>query len=161
MNEGLLEKVVGLVRGKPARPQAVAFDVIGTLFPLEPLRPVIVALGLPAAGLEGWFAAGCRDVFALAAVGQFEPFATVLEGALDTVLAEQGLSASKADRKSLIDGLQTLEARQGAGEALERLVTAQVPAIALSNGSRDATAALLKRAGLDRMVAHHRLGRRG
>ncbi len=154
MSEGLLATVVDAVRGKPSRPDAIAFDVIGTMFPLEPLRAGIVALGLPAAGLEGWFAAGCRDAFALASVGQFEPFATVLDGALEAVLAEQGLSASLAARKDLIDGLQTLDTRVGAGEALARLVEAEIPAIALSNGSRDATTALLRRAGLEPRVAH-------
>ena len=44
--------------GGPKRPKVVAFDVIGTVFPLEPLRPAMVALGLPPAALEGWFAAG-------------------------------------------------------------------------------------------------------
>ena len=154
MSDGVLAKVADLVRGKPARPHAVAFDVIGTLFPLEPLRAGILGLGLPAAGLEGWFAAGCRDAFALAAVGQFEPFATVLDGALETTLAEQGLSASKSDRKGLIEGLQTLDARHGAGEALARLVDAQIPVVALSNGSQHATTALLRRAGLDGQVDH-------
>ena len=154
MSEGVFAKVVDMVRGKPVRPQAVAFDLIGTLFPLEPLRTGMVALGLPAAGLESWFAAGCRDAFALASVGQFEPFATVLKGALDTVLAEQGLSPAQAERKEVIDGLQTLDARQGAREALDQLVDARIPAIALSNGSRQATAALLRRAGLDGQVAH-------
>jgi len=55
--------------GKPKRPTVVAFDIIGTVFPLEPLRSSIVSLGMPPAGLEGWFAAGCRDAFAMAAVG--------------------------------------------------------------------------------------------
>ena len=57
-----------------------------------------MALESPPAGLEGWFAAGCRDVFALAAVRDFEPFATVLEAALEQVLTEQGLDASAHDR---------------------------------------------------------------
>lgn len=63
--------------GGQKRPKMVAFDIIGTVFPLEQLRSSIVALGLPPAGLEGWFAAGCRDAFAMAAVGDFEPFTTV------------------------------------------------------------------------------------
>lgn len=154
MTDSLLAKAIDMVRGNPARPQAIAFDVIGTLFPLEPLRSRILALGLPAAGLEGWFAAGCRDAFALASIGQFKPFATVLAGALDTVLAEQGLSAPQEERSAVIDGLQALEARPGADKALARLVEAQVPAIALSNGSRHATAALLKHAGLDGSITH-------
>jgi len=154
MSESLLVKAIDVVRRRPSPPRAVAFDIIGTLFPLEPLRAGIVALGLPAAGLEGWFATGCRDAFALASVGQFQPFTTVLTGALETVLAEQGLSASNAQCKDVIDGLQTLDPRQGADEALARLTEAGTPAIALSNGSRHATATLLSRAGLDGRVAN-------
>lgn len=70
--------------------KAVAFDVIGTVFPLEPLRAPITNLGFAPSALEGWFAAGLRDAFALAVVGDFKPFATVLEDALDGLAAEQG-----------------------------------------------------------------------
>lgn len=151
---GLLAEVMEVVRCKPPAPRAVAFDIIGTMFPLEPLRAGIVALGLPPSGLEGWFAAACRDAFALASVEQFKPFATVLAGALDTVLAEQGLVASPAQCKEIISGLQTLNPRPGAEEALARLAEARVAAIALSNGSHHETAALLARAQLDDQIAH-------
>ena len=103
--------------GKPKRPKVVAFDIIGTVFPLEPLRSSIVELGMPPAGLEGWFAAGCRDAFAMAAVGDFKPFTTVLEGALDQVLAEQGLDAPGTERKALVEQLEKLDPRAGAREA--------------------------------------------
>lgn len=154
MSNTLRARTADAARGRPAIPRAVAFDVIGTLFPLEPLRARIVALRLPETELESWFAAGCRDAFALATVGQFRPFATVLRGALDTLLAEQGIEASDAQREAVIDGLQSLDPRQGAAEALARLSEARISALALSNGSRDATAALLKRAGLEDRVAH-------
>jgi 2-haloacid dehalogenase len=138
--------------GRPARPKAVAFDVIGTLFPLEPLRGPIVALGLPPAGLEGWFAAGCRDAFAMAAVGDFSPFTTVLEAALEVVLAEQGLASSAQEREALVKRLATLDAREGAREALSLLAGAEIPVMALSNGAKGATRTLIERAGLDGLV---------
>lgn len=140
--------------GKPRRPKAVAFDIIGTVFPLEPLRPSIVALGLPPLGLEGWFAAGCRDAFAMAAVGDYAPFTTVLEGALDQVLAEQGLDASMHDRKALVKELEALGPRSGAPEAFAILTDAGIPVMALSNGAKSATEKLLSRAGLDAHVVH-------
>ena len=59
--------------GGPKRPKMVAFDIIGTVFPLEPLRASIVALGLPSAALEGWFAAGRRDGGAGAGRGARRP----------------------------------------------------------------------------------------
>jgi len=138
--------------GKPARPKAVAFDIIGTVFPLEPLRPSVMALGLPAAGLEGWFAAGCRDAFAMAAAGDFKPFTTVLEAALDQVLAEQGLDPPEHDRKALVKGLETLDARSDAGAAFQTLVNAGIPLLALSNGAKSSTKSLLERAGIANLV---------
>ncbi|WP_174279211.1 haloacid dehalogenase type II [Sphingomonas bacterium] len=139
--------------GGPARPKAVAFDVIGTLFPLEPLRASIVALGLPPAGLEGWFAAGCRDAFAMAAVGDFAPFATVLDAALELVLAEQGLTASTHERRAVVKQLDALDAREHAREAMALLAEAGIALVALSNGAKSSTSKLLKRAALGNLVA--------
>lgn len=39
--------------GGPKRPEMVVFDVIGTVFPLEPLRSSIVALGCRRQGWKG------------------------------------------------------------------------------------------------------------
>ena len=143
--------------GSATRPKAVEFDVIGTLFPLELLRASIVALGLSPAGLEGWFAAGCRDAFAMAAVGDFAPFATVLDAALELVLvlvlAEQGLTASTHERKAVVKQLEELDAREGAREAMTLLAEAGIAIVALSNGAKSSTAKLLKHAALDDLVA--------
>lgn len=138
--------------GGPKRPKVVAFDVIGTLFPLEPLRSSIVALGLPPAGLEGWFAAGCRDAFAMAAVGDYEPFTTVLEGALEQVLAEQGIDAAAHVRRALVRQLESLDARAGAREAFTIVTEADISIMALSNGAKSSTKALLDRASLSELV---------
>jgi 2-haloacid dehalogenase len=138
--------------GSPKRPKMVAFDIIGTVFPLEPLRSSVMALGLPPAGLEGWFAAGCRDAFAMAAVGDFKPFATVLEAALDGVLAEQSLDPTEHKREALMKQLETLDARDGAREAFMLLADAGVPVMALSNGAGSATKKLLIRADLSDLI---------
>jgi len=138
--------------GKPKRPKVIAFDIIGTVFPLEPLRAAIVQLGLPPAGLEGWFAAGLRDAFALSAAGDFKPFMTVLDGALDQVLAEQHLVPSAARRARLMEQMKHLPARHDAQEAFETVVQAGLRIVALSNGASTATWSLLKGARLDRLV---------
>ena len=138
--------------GGPRRPKMVAFDVIGTLFPLEPLRSSLMALGLPPAGLEGWFAAGCRDAFAMAVVGDFAPFAAVLEAALDEVLAEQNLDPPEHERKALVKQLETLDARYGAREAFLLLADAGIPVMALSNGAQSSSKELLARADLSDLV---------
>ena len=63
----------------PSKPEVVAFDMIETVFSLEIMRERFVSLGLPESALEGWFAAGLRDAFALAITDQFAPFRSVLE----------------------------------------------------------------------------------
>lgn len=140
--------------GQPSRPKAVAFDIIGTVFPLEPLRAAIVSMGLPPAALEGWFAAGLRDAFAMCAVGDFKPFATVLRGSLDQVLFEQRLSAPESEKAALVQQLGQLPARPDALQAFEALTDAGVRIAALSNGSKSSTTALLEQAGLLPLVEH-------
>ncbi len=139
--------------GKRKRPRAVAFDIIGTVFPLEPLRPVIVSLGLAPAALEGWFATGLRDAFALSAAGDFAPLPEVLGGALDQVMAEQGLRASPRGKAALMDGMKRLAPRPDAQDAFEIIAGAGIRIIALSNGARATTQGLLRRGRLEGLVA--------
>jgi 2-haloacid dehalogenase len=88
----------------------------------------------------------------MAAVGDFAPFTTVLEAALDQVLAKQGLDPSTDKRKALVKQLETLDARSGAREAFSLLIEADIPVIALLNGSRSSTKALLAGVELDDLV---------
>ncbi|MBP0446299.1 haloacid dehalogenase type II [Roseomonas sp. SSH11] len=140
--------------GGPERPEVVAFDIIETVFPLEPLRPVITELGLPPAGLEGWFAAGLRDAFALSATGDFRPFPEVLRAALDQVLAEQGLAPPEEARALLAARMKALPARQDAREAFGMIARAGMRIMALSNGAAASTRGLLEQAGLEDLVEH-------
>ena len=137
---------------KPRRPKVVAFDAIGTMFPLEPMRSSLMALGLPSAGLESWHATAVRDALALTASGDFKPFATVMEGALDQVLGEQDLAPPRAARRALLAQFRYLPARPDAREALDLVARARMRAILLTNGSEASTRHLLQQSGLDRLV---------
>ena len=68
----------------------VVFDVLGTLFSLERLRPPLRALGAPDAALELWFAQSLRDYFACSHAGGYVPIAQVLEASLARSLAPFG-----------------------------------------------------------------------
>ncbi|MBP0491439.1 haloacid dehalogenase type II [Pararoseomonas indoligenes] len=140
--------------GGPKRPEVVAFDMIGTVFPLDPLRPTIVEMGLPPAGLEGWFAAALRDAFAISAVGQFRPFPEILAAALDGVLAQQGLSAPPETRALLMARMKALPPRPDARAAFGEIARAGMRVMALSNGAAASTRGLLEGAGLQDLVAH-------
>ena len=138
--------------GRPKRPDVVAFDVIGTMFPLDPMRPSLMALGLPSAGLESWYATALRDALALTASGDFKPFVTVMEGALDQVLGEQGLAPPRAARQALLAQFRYLPARPDSRQALSLVAQARMRPILLTNGSEAGTRSLLRQAGLDGLV---------
>ncbi|MGI4802183.1 MAG: HAD-IA family hydrolase [Janthinobacterium lividum] len=134
------------------RPDVVAFDAIGTMFPLDPLRPALMTLGLPRAGLEGWYATAVHDALALTACGDFKPFTVVMEGALDQVLGEQGLAPPRAARRALLAQFKHLPARPDARDALRLVLRARMRPILLTNGSEAGTWSLLQQSGLDRLV---------
>ncbi|MBL6456119.1 HAD-IA family hydrolase [Belnapia sp. T6] len=137
----------------PQRPQVVAFDVIETLFPIQPLQGGLEALGLPPQMLQAWFAASLRDSFALAAIGAFQPLRAIMEAALDDLLTQQGRTASPAATSALLDAMATLPPQADAVEAVAILTTAGLRVMALSNGGAAATESLLRGAGLHERVA--------
>ena len=128
--------------------RAVVFDVIGTLFSIENQRPLLVALGLPGSSLETWFANSLRDLFALGVVGKMVPMATVLEDNLCGMLVAAGLEPPPHRIEMAIAGMAWLSPQPGAATALQVLREAGLPCLALTNGSRATTEALLDRAGL-------------
>ena len=138
--------------GRPKRPKVVAFDAIGTMFPLDPMRHSLMALGLPSAGLETWYATALRDALALTASGDFTPFVTVMEGALDQVLGEQDLAPPRTARRALLAQFRHLPARPDARDALRLVAQARMRPILLTNGSQAGTLSLLRQAGLDGLV---------
>ena len=134
------------------RPDAVAFDVIETLFPIEPLSGGIEALGLPKQVLQTWFAASLRDSFSLAAIGAFQPLRAVMEANLDDLLARYGRTAPLAAKTALLDSMATLPPHADAAEAIKVLTGAGLRVLALSNGGAEATESLLRGAGLREKV---------
>ena len=137
---------------RPGRPKVVAFDAIGTMFPLGPMRPSLMTLGLPPTGLETWYATAVHDALALTACGDFKPFTAVMEGALDQVLGEQGLAPPRAARRALLAQFRHLPARPDAGDALHLVLRARMRPILLTNGSEAGTMSLLRQSGLDGLV---------
>jgi len=111
------------------RPQAVAFDVIETLMPLEPLRERFTAIGLPPHLLELWFTRTLRDGIALAATGDYAPFSEVAVQALRIV------SRYQADDTSIAHVLAGLPAHPDVLPAARMLAAAGVRLACLTNGS--------------------------
>ncbi|MGH8998717.1 MAG: haloacid dehalogenase type II [Acidimicrobiia bacterium] len=134
------------------RPQAVAFDVVETLFSLEAVRSRLVSLGLPGATLEHWFAGFLRDAVALSAAGPYTPFRPAAAGSLAVFLGRHGVDPSDETVDGVLAGFGELDAHPDVRPALELLRDRAVPAVALSNGAADATGRLLARSGLEPLL---------
>ena len=124
---------------------AVVFDVMGTLFDLDPARQAFVELGAPAAALEAWFQRVLHEAATLTIVDNYRPFKEVAAAALQTTLAQLGLAA---DGTGPLDALAELEPYHDAAGTLARLRDAGVNVVTLTNGSRESTEKLLERGGL-------------
>ena len=127
------------------RPIAVAFDVIETLMPLEPLRARFTEAGLPATLLEPWFMRTLRDGVVLAVTGDYAPFGEVASQALRIA---SGCRADEAAIGHVLAGLNDLPAHLDVLPAFRLLAESGIAVACLTNGSPAVTAAFVERAGL-------------
>ena len=134
------------------RPQAIAFDVLETLFDTALVEQALTSAGLPPGGREIWLARTLRNGFALAASGAFKRFDEVARATLVGLFADREVEESEGQIDNIISCLRELPAHSDVGPALSRVRAAGVPAVALSNGSTDATRELLGKAGLSTML---------
>lgn len=129
-----------------ARPEVIAFDVIETLFPLEPLRQRLVAAGQPGHVLEVWFTRLLRDAFVLVATDGYRPFSEVAASALRSTAPEPVDDDAIA---TILGGFAELDPHPDVAPAMQRASEAGTRMVTLTNGSARNTRALLERAGLD------------
>jgi 2-haloacid dehalogenase len=131
-----------------ARPLVIAFDVIETLFPLEPLRERLTAVGVPGV-LEVWFARLLRDAVVLVATDGYRPFGEIATAALRAT-APEPLDDDAV--QSVLAGFAELDPHPDVKPAVERGREAGIRMVALTNGSAANTAKLLRRAGIDEYI---------
>jgi 2-haloacid dehalogenase len=124
---------------------AVLFDVVGTLFSLEPLQKK-----LRPAALEAWFERLLHSATALTLAGQFEPFAELAESTLQTTIAKLEL---KANPRDVLEGMKQLPPYPDADAAFDRLERAGVLIGTLTNSGEKQARKLLEAAGLADHVA--------
>lgn len=130
------------------RPVVIAFDVIETLFALDPLADRLKAVGLPPDALRVFFAGMLRDAFALEASGTYRPFKEVAYASLEVAMANYGVTPEQAKIAHVLDGFSELPAHPDVRPAFERVRSAGVRIITLTNGAAESTKTLLSRADI-------------
>ncbi|MGK0419092.1 MAG: 2-haloacid dehalogenase [Halopseudomonas sp.] len=134
------------------RPSVVVFDVIETLFPLEPIRVKLQGAGLAGHTLETWFAQLLRNAFALNATEGYSPFRDVAEDALGSIARAHGVTLQPQQVSEIIGTFAELDAYADVAPAMRRLAKSGVRMVALTNGSQEVTSKLLARAGVDGLI---------
>jgi 2-haloacid dehalogenase len=134
-------------------PTAVAFDVVETLFALDPVQERLTEAGLPSGILPFWFATFLRDALAMDAAGTYASFEEVAKGSLHVVMLSHGVEPTKAKIASVIDAFAELPAHPDVAPAFEKLRAAGVRIATLTNGSAKTTQRLLERAGVEKVVS--------
>lgn len=135
--------------GNPSGARAVVFDVMGTLFSLEPVRESFIGLGAPAPALEAWFQRILHEAATVTIVDDYRPFKELAASALRTTLAQLGLDP---ERTEPLDALAELDPYPEAETALRRLSDAGLTVVTLTNGAKAATEKLLERGRLRQHV---------
>jgi 2-haloacid dehalogenase len=139
-------------QSKHRRPSVVAFDVVGTLFSLEPLNLRIREAGLGETALSEWFARFLHAAVALDVAGVFVPFREVATGTLEVMAVERGLASPGSAAETIIQAIRELPAHPDVRPAFQGLRDAGIRIMALTNGSSGVTRHLFERAGLEAFV---------
>ncbi|WP_338033555.1 haloacid dehalogenase type II [Jiangella asiatica] len=127
------------------RPLVIAFDVIETLFPLEPIRQRLIDAGQPGHVLDLWFARLLRDGFALTATGSYRPFGDIAASALRSTT---GSALDDDAIRNVIAGFAQLDPHPDVRPAVRLARDEGLRLVTLTNGSAQNTAGLLQRAGI-------------
>ena len=112
-------------------PEAVAFDVVETLFSLDGVARRLAGVGAPGGAPQLWFARLLREGFALAACGDYRPFGEVAAASLRSVLPD----ADDGVVEEVLGGLGQLEPHPDAEPALRRASEAGLRIVTLTSGS--------------------------
>ncbi|HEX8522869.1 MAG TPA: haloacid dehalogenase type II [Tepidisphaeraceae bacterium] len=136
------------------RPQAIVFDVLETLFPLEPIQRRFEAIGLPPNKLETFFARVLRDGFALAAIGMFRTFPELAAANLNSLMVQEGLEPDEQKAQTVLSAFAGLPPHNDVEEAFRLCQSRGIPIATLSNGSQSSTEKLIEHSGLKQYLQH-------
>lgn len=137
------------------KPRVVAFDVVETLFAIEPLEKKLRTAGLPSGSLQVWFARLLRDAFALEVTGEYKTFREIASAALEVLMSERKVEPERSTIDEIVKAFADLPAHPDVKPAFEMLRDAGVRIAALTNGSAETTRKLFRDAKLEDFVERY------
>ena len=132
--------------------RVIFFDVVETLFSLQPLETRLSEMQLPAAMAPLFFSQLLRDAFALQATGSFHTFPEIARGTLEVMLHSSGYRADDTSIKQILGVFAELPLHDDVKPALETLSHSDCQAVLLTNGSRANSEQLVRANGIEHLV---------
>jgi 2-haloacid dehalogenase len=137
------------------KPRVIAFDVVETLFTIEPLEKKLRAAGLPSGSLQVWFARLLRDAFALEVTDEYKTFREIAAAALEVLMSDRKVDPERSTIAEIVKAFADLPPHSDVTPALELLRDANVRIAALTNGGAETTRKLFESAGLENFVERY------
>jgi 2-haloacid dehalogenase len=135
--------------------KVVVFDVIETLFDIQPLEKKLKAAGLPSGSLKVWFPRVLRDAFALEIADEYKSFAEISSATLEALMREQTVEPERSTIDEIIKAFADLPAHSDVEPAFEKLREARTLIVPLTNGSARTTRKMFETARLANFVRRY------
>ncbi len=128
--------------------RVIVFDVIETLLDLAALDEPFERVFRDAAARQQWFAQMLQSALVATITHEYADFGSVGRAALDMVAARRHMTLSDEQRQRILGAVRTLLPHPDVKDGLERLRSAGLRLVALTNSTAATAEAQLSHAGL-------------
>jgi 2-haloacid dehalogenase len=129
-------------------PRICVFDVFETLLDPSELDPLFTASFGDAGARREWFAQVIQTALVTTLLGDYAEFTAIAAAALDMTAATLGVEVVPEERKRILGGMRRLPLYADVRDGLERLRSAGLRVVALSNAPQRTVEAQLINAGI-------------
>jgi 2-haloacid dehalogenase len=135
-------------------PRICVFDVNETLLDLRALDPHFERAFGDATVRQAWFTQLLQTAFVSTITGVYKDFGTIGSTALEMIAIRRGVTLSQEDRTSILGSMRHLPPHPDVRDGLERLRSAGLHLVTLTNSTEEVAQAQMNNAGLSEYFEH-------
>ncbi|MFL5694515.1 MAG: HAD family hydrolase, partial [Ktedonobacteraceae bacterium] len=135
-------------------PDVCVFDVNETLLDLRALDAHFERAFGDASVRQAWFTQLLQSAFVSTITADYKDFGTIGAAALDMLATRRGVTLTQQDRTSILQGMRKLPPHPDVRDGLERLRSAGLRLVTLTNSTEQVAQEQMKNAGLNEYFEH-------